>query len=113
MTGKKREVMNEVQIILPNNVTRRTCCLDSNTIVKVYHQERSVNETSNQILSHSLSSCQFSDIIAESCSEDSGLLDYSQICLQQDFVIKKYSKIVCSSGVAVRGICNSKFNCNK
>ena len=90
-----------------------TCCLDSDTFVKVYHQERSVNEISNRILSHLLSSCQFSDIFAESCKEDLGLLDYSQICLQEDFVIKKYSKIVCSSGALVRGICNSKFNCNK
>merc|ERR1712037_749587 len=94
-------------ITLQNNATRKTCCLDSDTFVTVFDQRKSENWLNSEVLSEILPYCHFSKKIEESCNEESGQLELSRFCIYENFVIKTYSKIVCSSGIIVKGICSS------
>ena len=110
--GDTEEVMQQGVISLPNNVTRKTCCLDSDTFVTVYEQSKTKKGLDSEVLSEMLPSCNFSEQLDGSCNEESGQLERSRFCIYENVVIKTYSKIVCSSGLVVKGICSQRFNCS-
>ena len=113
VSGQKQEAMKQIYIGLPNNVTRKTCCFNSDTLVSVYNQTKSENMLKSRELSEVLPWCRFSDGIAESCKEESEQLELSQLCVNEHFVVKKYSKVSCYTGKVVQNICNPKYNCDQ
>jgi len=113
VSGQKQEAMKQIYIGLPNNVTRKTCCFDSDTLVSVYNKTMSENMLKSRELSEVLPWCRFSDGIAESCKEESEQLELSQLCVNEHFVVKKYSKVSCYTGKVVQNICNPKYNCDQ
>ena len=113
VTGDTQEVMKQGLITLQNSITRKTCCLDSDTFVTVFDQKKSENWHSGQDLSEILPSCHFSEKIEESCNEDSGQQEHLRFCPHESYVIKQYSKVSCYSLKIMKDTCNPKYNCDQ
>ena len=111
--GDTEEVMQQGVISLPNNVTRKTCCLDSDTFVTVYEQSKTKSGLDSEVLSEMLPSCNFSEQLDGSCNEESGQLERSRVCANRSYVIKKYSKVSCYSRKTIQDTCNPKYNCDQ
>ena len=104
-------VMKEAKILLPNNVTRKTCCFNSHTLVSVYSNE---TETiiESKLLTNAFLTCRFSEVIHGTCNERSGMLEQSRVCVHDNFVLQPYSQVSCYTGEIVKNTCNPQFNCH-
>ena len=95
-------------IVLKSNETSSTCCQDRNTFVKVFSK-------SNQHLTAShlkeLLQCTFSEFIDESCKRESGMLSRSRFCINEQYVISKYTKVICANNATIENICEVAYNC--
>ena len=114
VTGDAQEVMEQRLITLNNNVTRKTCCLDSDTLVSVYSSDsenKYKNPFNSENISKLLQHCHFSEQVKGTCNEEFGQLEYSKFCNHQHVVLKAFSKAFCFSGKTAEGICNPQFNC--
>ena len=112
LVTEDRHVMKEADIRLPNNVTRKTCCFNSHTLVAVYSNETK-SIVDSKLLTNAFLSCKFSDLIHGVCNERLGQLVQSRLCVHGKLVYKPYSQVSCYTGRIVEDTCNPKFNCHK
>ena len=112
LVTESRNVMEEADILLPNNVTRKTCCFNSHTLVSVYSN---VTESAvdSKLLTNAFLSCKFSDLIHGMCNEKSGQLIQFRLCVYGNLVYMPYSQVSCHTGRIFEDTCNPKFNCHK
>ena len=106
--SEKGRGISSLDIVLRNNQTSSICCKNRFTFVKAF------SAASQQIKSGSLkesTECPFSDYIDESCKREYGLLTRSRFCINENFIIKEYTKVLCANNATIQNSCDVTYDC--